>query len=453
MKLAKRIEVLGRVFDFISDDTRDLGDPHCLLLKTPSNQAFVQAHLEKFPNTPYIHASELKNHFDLGLKIIGITGTNGKTTTASLIYSLLLDLGYGCALLGTRGFFCNDRRLKPKGLTTPPLLELYSDIERAKQEGASYFVMEVSSHAIAQERILGLEFSAKVITNITSDHLDYHKDLDTYRQVKNAFLQDTGLKIINRDDPHVRFNPTNAYGYGIEAKSHLSVSAYSLLPSLSAHVEFWENPSLRYRSPKKSTHEACLLHSPLMGLHNLYNLLGGLLCVKLLTKQSLESLSTLAQNFLGVQGRMEVVHSQPLVIVDFAHTADGFEQIFNSFKGHKIKALFGAGGNRDKSKRPLMGAIASQHAMQIYITSDNPRYEDPLTIMQEILAGVPKHKHAQVILEVDRKKAIILALEALKSDEVLLILGKGDESVQIIGDQNLPFDDREVVKTYYEERT
>lgn len=454
MRIPKHIRALGRVFAYLSDDTRDTGDPSTLLVQTPSNQAFVRAHLKEHPQTPYLDAKNLKDYFDLRVGLIGITGTNGKTTTASLIYSLLLDLGYSCALLGTRGFFLDDKRLKPKGLTTPSLLEVYANIEEARQRGAHYFVMEVSSHALAQERILGLDFSAKVLTNITSDHLDYHGSLEEYRRVKNSFLSDESLKIINRDDKFARFNPKNAYGYGIEHKSHLSVSAYGLSPSLGAHVEFFPDPSVRYH-PKKSSEpsniEACLLHSPLMGLHNLYNLLGALLCVRLLTNKSLGVLCGHAQNFLGVQGRMEVVHQEPLVIVDFAHTADGFEQIFNSFKTKRIKALFGAGGNRDKSKRPLMGAIATRYALRVYITSDNPRHEEPTTIMQDILAGIALEQRAKAILEVDRKKAIHLALDELKNDEVLLILGKGDENMQIIGDQTYPFDDREVVKAYFKD--
>ncbi|WP_163535196.1 UDP-N-acetylmuramoyl-L-alanyl-D-glutamate--2,6-diaminopimelate ligase [Helicobacter suis] len=444
MKISKEIQI-GRCFTHLSDDTREL-DQDTLLVQTPTNTRFVQEYLKEH-RVPFIHAKELKKYFNTDVRIIGITGTNGKTTTASLIYSLLLDLGYSCALLGTRGFFFNDSCLKQKGLTTPSLLEVYANIEEAIKRGAHYFVMEVSSHAINQERILGLDFSAKVITNITSDHLDYHGNLEEYRRVKNAFLSDESLKVINRDDAFVRFNPKNAYGYAIEHKTHLSVNAYSL-QGLSAHICFTEKPG-RYQN---SEFEEGLLYSPLVGRYNLYNLLAGILCVKLLTKEPLKRLCDLIPHFLGVKGRMEVVHEQPLVIVDFAHTADGFEQIFNSFKTRKIKALFGAGGNRDKSKRPLMGAIASKYASKVYITSDNPRYEEPMAIMQDILEGIALEKRDKVILEINRYKAICLALQELKSDEILLILGKGDESVQIIGDQIIPFDDTEVVKTYYKEQ-
>ncbi|BCZ17243.1 UDP-N-acetylmuramoylalanyl-D-glutamate--2, 6-diaminopimelate ligase MurE [Helicobacter sp. NHP19-003] len=429
-------------FTHLSEDTREL-DTSTLLVQTPSNAPFVQAHLAKEPKTPTIHALELYKLLNLNLKIVGITGTNGKTTTASCIYSLLLDLGHSCALLGTRGFFINDKRLKEKGLTTPTLLELYMDLAKAQAEGVDYFIMEVSSHAIAQERILGLEFMARVHTNITSDHLDYHHDLETYRAVKNSFFQGEGLKIINRDDPFVRFNPTNAYGYGLEHKSHLSTDAYSLHPSLSAHLSFKPTP--------KAPPEHCLLHSPLIGRHNLYNLLGAVLCVRLITDKPLEDICACVPNFLGVKGRLEVVHTSPLVVVDFAHTADGFTQIFSSFNGQKVKVVFGAGGNRDKSKRPLMGQVAVTHALKTYITSDNPRHEDPLDIIKDILEGIPENKRPSVVIEANRQKAIELALSELKEDEILLILGKGDENTQIIGDALHPFKDCQVVRAFYKD--
>uniref|UniRef100_UPI002277197B Mur ligase family protein n=1 Tax=Helicobacter felis TaxID=214 RepID=UPI002277197B len=161
----ERVRFQNRVYEALSEDTRELKEG-VLLVKTPTNARFIP------PHTPCIEASELKHYLNVNIPIIGITGTNGKTTTAALIAHLLQALGHSCALLGTRGFFIHNAQVKPKGLTTPSLLELYSDIARARAEGAEYFVMEVSSHALAQERILGLEFAAKVHTNITSDHLE-----------------------------------------------------------------------------------------------------------------------------------------------------------------------------------------------------------------------------------------------------------------------------------------
>ncbi|RVZ93880.1 UDP-N-acetylmuramoyl-L-alanyl-D-glutamate--2,6-diaminopimelate ligase, partial [Helicobacter pylori] len=355
--------------------------------------------------------NELKNYFDFKIKIVGITGTNGKTTTASLMYSLLLDLNKKTALLGTRGFFINDERIKEKGLTTPTLLELYSDLEEAMRLGCEYFIMEVSSHAIVQKRIAGLDFALKILTNITSDHLDFHQNIENYRDIKNSFFKDEGLKVINRDETNALFNPINAHTYALDKRAHLNVQAFSLNPFISASLCYQQD----LRDPNLK--EIALMHSPLLGRYNLYNILAGVLGVKLLTQLPLEAITPLLENFYGVKGRLEIVHSKPLVVVDFAHTADGMQQVFESFKNQKITALFGAGGDRDKTKRPEMGEVASCYAHKIVLTSDNPRSENEEDIIKDILKGI--NNSSKVVIEKDRKKAILNALENLKDDEVL----------------------------------
>ena len=376
------------------------------------------------------------------MRIVGITGTNGKTTTAAIIYSILLDLGYKVALLGTRGFFMNDKPIKPKGLTTPSLLELYDDLCMAAQEGSDFFIMEVSSHAIEQERIAGLEFALKILTNITSDHLDYHQSIEEYRRIKNHFFEGKGgsFKLLNADEPHAHCEDREAFYYGVEKKGHLSVSAYALESGIDAHISWKFKDCLEH-----STIEAHLY-----GKHNLYNVLAALGAVKILTDKPLESICAPLGHFGGVSGRMEVVQTKPLVIVDFAHTYDGMRQIFESFRHRKIAVVFGAGGDRDKSKRPKMGACAQSFAHKIYITSDNPRTESPKDIIDDILSGMKPSE--RVFVESDRKKAIHRALDELRDDEVLLILGKGDEDYQIIGTQKTHFDDREVVRAYFENK-
>ncbi|PDW41451.1 UDP-N-acetylmuramoyl-L-alanyl-D-glutamate--2,6-diaminopimelate ligase [Helicobacter pylori] len=358
------------------------------------------------------------------------------------MYSLLLDLNKKTALLGTRGFFINDERIKEKGLTTPTLLELYSDLEEAMRLGCEYFIMEVSSHAIVQKRTAGLDFALKILTNITSDHLDFHQNIENYRDAKNSFFKDEGLKVINRDETNALFNPINAHTYALDKRAHLNVQAFSLNPFISASLCYQQdlrNPNLK---------EIALIHSPLLGRYNLYNILAGVLGVKLLTQLPLEAITPLLENFYGVKGRLEIVHSKPLVVVDFAHTTDGMQQVFESFKNQKITALFGAGGDRDKTKRPKMGAIASYYAHKIVLTSDNPRSENEEDIIKDILKGI--NDSSKVIVEKDRKKAILNALENLKGDEVLLILGKGDENTQIFKDKTIFFSDQEVVKSYYQ---
>ncbi|MDO7253747.1 UDP-N-acetylmuramoyl-L-alanyl-D-glutamate--2,6-diaminopimelate ligase [Helicobacter cappadocius] len=444
MKIQKRIEYNGKIYNFLSDDSRDvINNSDSLFVHTKQNSSFVNE--VKKHKLDILQARDLKKYFKMTPKIIGITGTNGKTTTAAIIYSILLDMGYLVALLGTRGFFINDKEIKPKGLTTPSILELYEDIEHAAQLECEYFVMEVSSHAIEQERIEGLDFLAKILTNITSDHLDYHKTLEEYIRIKNSFFADEGIKIINRDENKALYNPINSYSYAINSKANLCVSAYSPKKGIHAHI-IWRE------SLRENHFEETFVDSSLYGVHNLYNILGAITCVKIITQRPLEEIATKLENFAGVSGRMEVVSQSPLIIVDFAHTHDGMKQIFESFKSKNISVVFGAGGDRDKSKRSKMGECASSYAQKIYITSDNPRSEDPQSIIEDILKGIPENLAHPIITTIDRKKAIQKAIDDLEDNDVLLVLGKGDETYQIIGNQKIHFDDREIIREYLNPR-
>ena len=381
--------------------------------------------------------------------IIGITGTNGKTTTATIIYESLRALGFNAALLGTRGFFINGVERKPKGLTTPGVLELYEDFELAKE--CAYFVMEVSSHAIVQERIAGVEFGLKILSNITSDHLDFHKSLQEYIRVKNSFFALSSPKLINADEINAHYNPANAYTYGIESSANMRTLSYDLHDGIRAQVAWSDtiqnndkNTNTNAREMARGDLERTILEAKLFGKHNLYNALAALSALKILTRKPLDSLAHVIAQFEGVSGRMEILSHRPLIIVDFAHTHDGMEQIFQSFLGRKIVVLFGAGGDRDTTKRPKMGAVADKYAHRIYLTSDNPRSENPDAIIAQIAQGV--RDKTKIIIESNRKKAIESAIKDMCDDEVLLVLGKGDESYQIIGDNTLPFDDREIIK-------
>lgn len=432
-----RIEIDNIIF---SDDSREvLENPNSFIfVATKLNERFVDE-VEK-SGVKIITPLELKSYFKKMPKIIGITGTNGKTTTACCIYSILLSLGFKSALLGTRGFFINDKQILPKGLTTPTLLELYNDIKIALDYDCDYFVMEVSSHAIAQNRIEGLDFALKILTNITADHLDFHKNIEEYERVKNSFFSDESVKLINKDSTNARFNVINTWTYGIENSANLIPSAYSLKDSISGHI-IWNDFKNKIR-------EEGIFSSTLVGKYNLYNILASIAAVKILNPNiEIQSIAAALDDFGGVEGRMQVVWSNPLVIVDFAHTADGMKNIFEAFLGQKTKVLFGAGGDRDKTKRPKMGEIANIFANKIYLTSDNPRIEKKEQIIDDILVGI-KNKD-KVVVEADRAKAIALALSELKNDEILLILGKGDETYQIIGEEKIPFSDKIEVENFY----
>ncbi len=411
----------------VTDNTKEW-NKELFFLKTYQNEKYLNSSIDE---DKIITPAELIKKLDLEkIKVVGVTGTNGKTTTTAAIYSLLLDLGKKTALQGTRGFFINDKKIEDKSLTTPPILTNIKHMHQALNKDCEYFIMEVSSHAIAQKRVEGIDFSLKVFTNISQDHLDFHKTMKNYIDTKNSFFADETLKLINKDDSFVKFNIKNAYTYGLENPSTFQVMAYSIEKGISGVIRF--------------ANEIADFHSSLMGLFNIYNLTAAIGAVKILENEPLDKICENIENFAGVSGRMEVINYEPAIIVDFAHTPDGMKKVFESFPGKDIICVFGAGGDRDRKKRALMGEIASRFCKKIYITSDNPRNEEPKKIIEEIYEGVVE-KDKAILIE-NRKAAIRKAIEDLQKDEVLLILGKGDETYQEINGKKISFDDREIVR-------
>ncbi len=411
---------------FITDNTLEC-EKDCFFLKTAQNMNFSSEALEK--GAKIINVEECKKllKIDENIKIIGITGTNGKTTTAAAIYSILLDLGFKCGLCGTRGAFINDEQIDEKSLTTSPILKTLEYLQLATQKKCDFFIMEVSSHALVQNRIEGLNFAAKIFTNITQDHLDFHGSFENYKAAKELFFTDESLKFINKDALMIKFNVRNTFTYGIENPSLYQVKAYSLEDGISAIVALKD----------QSFH----IDSPLLGLFNLYNLLAASACVNELVKPNLKDLEKAISGFGGVCGRVEQVANG--VIVDFAHTPDGIEKVLDTLKNKKLIVVFGAGGDRDKTKRPLMGKIVEHFAKIAIITSDNPRSEEPKDIMNEILSGFQNPDKALMIE--DRKEAINKALKLKEKDDLVVILGKGDENTQEIKGVKYPFSDKAVV--------
>ncbi|MDO9207402.1 MAG: UDP-N-acetylmuramoyl-L-alanyl-D-glutamate--2,6-diaminopimelate ligase [Sulfuricurvum sp.] len=429
-----KVEIQGQPYRTISENSTEC-DASCAFLVTKQNEKFKADALSRGA-LRVVTPNECWELFGLDrIKVIGITGTNGKTTTASAIYSILLDLGHKCAMQGTRGFFMNDESAEGKTLTTPTVLNTYRHIAQAIQAGCEYFVMEVSSHAIEQERIAGIKFDLKILTNITQDHLDYHESIEEYVRIKNLFFADEGRKLINKDEPRAQFNFKNAFTYGIENPATYKILAYSLNNGVSGVLKHFE--------------EHVTFATSLHGFFNLYNMTAAMAAVHLVSGEPLEKITEVVENFGGVSGRMEVVSESPLVIVDFAHTPDGMEQVLNALKEKEVLVVFGAGGDRDRTKRPLMGRVAAMYAKKVYVTSDNPRFEDPDAIIEDILAGIDDK--GKVVVDVNRRQAIAQALRDRSGDEIVLILGKGDETSQIIYDQHLPFDDRVVAREILEQ--
>ncbi|WP_321777408.1 UDP-N-acetylmuramoyl-L-alanyl-D-glutamate--2,6-diaminopimelate ligase [Sulfurimonas sp.] len=424
-----KIELPNQKYKFVSENSSECDNKTAFIL-TAQNKKYLQNAKDNNAHS-IISIKDISQFFGIDkIKIVGITGTNGKTTTASAIYSFLLDLGYKTAMQGTRGFFMNDEVVEGKSLTTPSVLNTYKHIYQAVDAGCEFFIMEVSSHSLVQERIEGLYFELKILTNITQDHLDFHKTIGEYISVKNSFFQDESKKLINKDEPRAAFNIKNTFTYGIENPSTYKLMAYSLNDASSGIIQHFQN--------------IVPFTSSLHGFFNLYNLMAAIGAVDILVDEKLEEIVKVVDNFAGVSGRMEQVCEAPNVIVDFAHTPDGMQQVLNALKEKELLVVFGAGGDRDKGKRPMMGRIAASLAKKVYITSDNPRNEDPQEIVEDILKGI--EDRSIVSVELNRKKAIKMALDEQSEKQVVVILGKGDESFQIIYDKKLPFDDREIVR-------
>ena len=419
----------GFLFSAITNHSEECDENTAFLLTDLSRKYLPSAKAK----TPHIlEAKDLCTYISLtGIKIIGITGTNGKSTVASMISFALHSLGDSVATLGTLGFFINEKQVFKNANTTPDTLELYSYILQAKEAKCEYFVMEVSSHAIAQSRIAGLEFVAKVITNITQDHLDFHKNIEEYRVVKNSFLRDSECMVANGDDENIETRE-NFYTYGIKKSALLQAQAHSSSSGIQATLALGS--------------EKCEFHSPLVGDFNLSNFLASILCVQKITNHSFVKIAKTLEAFRGIPGRMEIVSEKPLVIVDFAHTPDGMQKVLEVFAGKKICVLFGAGGNRDKAKRAMMGRVADAYAQKIYLTNDNPRDEEEHKIIAGILEGIEAKEKVTVTL--DRKEASAQALQYTiqKDCDALLVLGKGSETTQEIRGKKLAYQDKQVIE-------
>ena len=423
-----KIDFITDTFKYLTDDTTAL-DSETKFILTAQNKSYFE---QLDSNPDYITPQELISLWDLeSLRVVGVTGTNGKTTVTAAIYSFLLDLGEKPALMGTRGFFVNDERVEEKSMTTPSILHILNAMKVAKEKKANYFIMEVSSHAIDQNRIEGLTFALKVHTNVTSDHLDYHGTIEEYRRVKSLFFADDSPKLLNKDDiKNITYNPIGAQSYGVDEPATFKVQAFSLQHGITAGIKHLSTEATFY--------------SPMVGLFNLFNLMAAVGACTMLTGRNVMEICEVVRNFAGVAGRMEVISREPLVIVDFAHTDDGMIQVLDSMKDRDISVVFGAGGDRDRGKRARMGAVASKFAKKVYVTSDNPRSEEPVDIIQDILLGIKDQTHTRAL--VDRGFAIQEALKELEEDEVLMILGKGDETNMEIKGEKIHFDDREIVR-------
>ncbi len=394
-------------------------------------------------------AQAFYGHPDERLKLIGITGTNGKTTTTYLLESILQAAGIPCGVFGTIEYRFAGRTI-PAVNTTPESLDLISHFAELADSGGQAAVMEVSSHALAQERVWGIHFSAAVFTNLTQDHLDYHKDFEHYFAAKRRLFEGLGtpppkLAVINRED---------AWGKRLLGLGSPRTITYGMNSSSQVRVKHSELLASGIRATLVTPLDSVEVSSPLLGHANLMNILAATATAVGIGIEGARISQGIAA-LRVVPGRLERVdEGQPfLVLVDYAHTDDALRNVLATARGltrNRLIVLFGCGGDRDRAKRPLMGEAAGSLSDLAVLTSDNPRSEDPLRIMSDALVGLQK-TGKPYLLEANREKAVRQALEQAREGDVVILAGKGHETYQILKDGSVPYDDREVARAVLRE--
>lgn len=375
------------------------------------------------------------------LQLVGVTGTNGKTTIATLLFRLFTKLGYHCGLLSTVQNQIGDT-VVPATHTTPDPISLNALLARMVDEGCLYVFMEVSSHAIHQQRIAGLKFAGGIFSNITHDHLDYHKTFDEYIRVKKSFFDNlpaTAFALTNLDDKR---------GAVMLQNTKARKATYSLRTMADFKGKILENNLTGLIMLVGETE----VHFRLIGEFNAYNLLAVFGAAVLLGEDKAKALQALS-DVQGAEGRFDYIVSekeQIIAIVDYAHTPDALKNVLatikNLRKGHEqVITVVGCGGDRDTTKRPIMGDVAVENSDRVILTSDNPRSEDPAAIIREMEAGIPVHLKKKTISITDRKEAIKTALSLANREDIVLVAGKGHEKYQEIQGVKHHFDDKEVL--------
>lgn len=392
-------------------------------------------YVENLPENMGKIASNFYGYPQNNLHIIGVTGTNGKTTTTYILEALLGE--DKMARFGTVEYKIGDEII-PAPNTTPMSIDIVKMCKKAVDKGLKYLVMEISSHGLELGRVNMLKLDVGIFTNLTEDHLDFHKTMENYFSAKKKMfdlLKDMRNSVVNIDDKYGEkyMSYTNGLSYGME-KGDIT----GKIEKISRHGQKIELKifNSRYETELK-----------LLGKFNLYNLLGAIGAVKCLGMKDEEILEKI-KNIHGAPGRFEPVKIDAdfTVIVDYAHTGDALENILksvNEIKTKRIITVFGCGGDRDREKRPVMGRIAEKFSDLAVVTSDNPRTEKPEEIIREIVAGLQQDNH---IIEIDRAKAIEIAVQNAQKDDIIVIAGKGHENYQIIGREKIHFDDREAVQ-------
>jgi len=401
-------------------------------------------------------ASRFYNHPSHDLNLIGVTGTDGKTSVSHYLAQCMDSKSSPCGVLGTLGNGLI-HELKPTGLTTASAVHVQQSLAMLVDEGARAAVMEVSSHGLDQGRVNSVEFDTAVFTNLSQDHLDYHKTMESYAEAKSKLFEVAGLKsaVINLDDAYGRIlaqkyrKHLTVYGYSTSSDDGSFASCTDFVVYAKSIKATQHGFEINVVTPKGAGY----FELNLLGEFNVSNalaVLATLLLNNMAFDESIKCLSALRP----VAGRMElvVVNNKPTVIVDYAHTPQGMAAACNAVKQHfsgELWCVFGCGGDRDREKRPLMAQAAERYADHIIVTSDNPRHEDPQLIIEQVLDGLAEPELAGTCI--DRREAIAQAISAAAAGDVILIAGKGHESCQIVGDTYIAFDDCDVARVLLEQ--
>jgi UDP-N-acetylmuramoyl-L-alanyl-D-glutamate--2,6-diaminopimelate ligase len=417
-----------------------------VLSELPSPEVF-QGNWIQVEHGRHALAQAARNFFrrpDERISLTGITGTNGKTTTAYLLDSILRAAGKTTAMIGTIEYHLGDRVI-PAVNTTPESLDLYRLFAELEQIGGTFATMEVSSHALALGRVYGMHFHTAVFTNLTRDHLDFHRTMDEYFTAKQMLFTGAGapapsFAVVNRDD---------AYGARIQTGSNAQVLWYGLGKDASVRARHISSSFDGLRFEVQAPDGRFTVQSPLIGRINVYNILAA--CgASLSYGLPHETIARGIAQLRSVPGRFERVdEGQPfVVVVDYAHTDDALRNVISmarSLEPKRVVTLFGCGGDRDRTKRPIMGEVAADLSDFVVLTSDNPRSEDPLDIMNDVLVGL-RRKDTPCLAEPDRATAIRRAIEEARPGDILILAGKGHETYQVLKDRTIAFDDREVAR-------
>ncbi len=377
------------------------------------------------------------------LTMVGVTGTNGKTTTTHMLKAICEQTGYKTGLIGTIMNMISDERV-PTDRTTPESLDLHRLLARMREEGVKIVVMEVSSHSLVQQRVRGIQFAVGVFTNLTQDHLDYHKTFENYVEAKRILFKQCDFAVLNADDAYVDAFREGFTGrtltFGVREKADVTAADIDIT---ARGVQF------DMLTPKGKLR----LHLAIPGLFSVFNAMAAATSALALGLDLPEIKAGLEMT--SVSGRLEplMANGDYSIFLDYAHTPDALENVLKTVRGFapgRIVTLFGCGGDRDMAKRPIMGEVAGRYSDYLIVTSDNPRTEEPMDIIRSILGGVIKSGCDYTVIE-NRREAIKHALVSAKDNDVIILAGKGHETYQEINGVKHPFDEKVVVKELFEE--